>query len=338
MQNLEVSDEDLKKHLFSFFPSLRKYPNEYLSLVLTDPKESPEHMAYLCPLCLKNFIYYVPTQLIWSESFSLDHFPPEDLNGKLSVLVCKPCNNTAGSLYEAQLNEIVERECFNKKVANSTINSKVTISDVRGWHRGKFSINETGEYKFKLATNQTKNLPELAEWQKKPVGNWEMNATIKDTDEIKLMKSLFKATYLYCFNQWGYSFIFSESGKLIRDAIREPSTYPIKIPSIWLDNKSPNIDLESIIHGVIFISEPKELQSIFVNIPLELVHLNYKCIIPIQIPSPISESVKKMQEINDHILAQQIVTMKIAPINFPHPAMEDSFCYTWSSLMNQFNN
>lgn len=337
MKNLEVSDDDLKKHLFNFFPSLRQYPKEYLSLILINPIEIPEHMAYLCPLCLKNFIYYVPTQLIWSESFSLDHFPPEDLKGKHSVLVCKPCNNNAGSLYEAQLKEIVERECFNKKVANSTINSKVTISDVRGWHSGKFSINENEEYTFELATNQIKNLPELADWQNKPVGAWKMNATIKDTDEVKLAKSLLKATYLYCFYQWGYSFVFSESGKLLRDAIKEPSTYPIKIPSIWLDNKSPNVDLKSITPGVIFISEPKEFQSIFVNIPLELVHLNYKCIIPIQIPSPVLENIKKMQEINDNILAQQIITMKIAPINFPHPGMEDSFSYTWSSLLNQFN-
>lgn len=338
MKKLEVSDGELKKHFLGFFPSLRQYPDKYLPYIFNNPIDAPEHMAYLCPLCLKNFIYYEPTQLRWSEAFSLDHFPPESVNGKLSVLVCKPCNNNAGRTYEAQFKEIVEKECFNKKIPNSSISSAVTISNVRGWHKGKFWINESGEYAFKLATNQTKNLPELATWETNPVGDWEMNATIKYVDQIKFSKTLLKAAYLFCFYQWGYSFVFSNSGELMRQSFGGIHNYPIEIPSIWLDNKSTGFDLDSIASGPVFIAEPKELQSIFINIPIELVDLQYKCIIPVQIPNPITASSKHMQEINCRILSQESVIIKIAPINFPHPAMVDSFSYTWTSLLEQFKN
>lgn len=337
MKKLEVSRKELKKHFSRFFPSLLQYPEKYLPYILKSHADAPEHMAYLCPLCLKNFIFYTPPQLRWSEAFSLDHFPPESVNGKLSVLVCKPCNNNAGKTYEAQVKEIVEKECFNRKIPNSSINSAVKISGVRGWHKGKFWINESGEYAFKLTTNQTKNLPELAEWEAKPVGEWEMNATIKHTNEINFSKTLLKAAYLFCFYQWGYSFVFSTSGELMRQSLEENQNYPIQIPSIWLDNKSTGADLDNIIPGVIFISEPKELQSIFVNISLELVELKYKCVIPIQIPSPIPENLKQLQDVNNQIVSQETVTIKIAPINFPHPAMVDSFSFTWTSLLKQFN-
>lgn len=338
MLSLQISDEVLKKHMFSFFPSLKQYSTKYLHLIFSDESAIPEHMAYLCPLCLKNFIYYIPTQLRWSEVFSLDHFPPEDLNGKLTVLVCKPCNNNAGASYESKFSELIEKQCFNQKIPKAKINTNVKISNVRGWHRGKFSIDETGQYRFDLTTNQTKNLPELAEWENKAIGDWEMNATIKDGDENKLIKSLLKTSYLYCFNHWGYHFAFSASANLIRDVLNGHRSYPISIPSIWLDNKIEGIELEKITTGVTFISEPKELQSIFVNIPIKLKHIKYKCIIPIQIPNPTERSIEEMKRINQSILNEKSVTIKIAPVNFPHPAMENSFLYTWNALLQKFNS
>ncbi len=337
MKKLEVSQGELKKHLFGFFPSLRQYPDKYLSHIFRNPADATEHMAYLCPLCLKNFIYCITTQIRWSETFSLDHFPPESVNGRSTILVCKPCNNNAGETYESKVKEIIENECFNRKIPNSSINSSVMISEVRGWHKGKFWVNESGEYGFKLTTNQTKNLPELAKWNSDPVGDWEMKATINHINEVNFSKTLLKAAYLYCFSQWGYSFAFSTSGELMRKSFIGQQNYPIKVPFIWFDNKSKDIDFNSIIPGVVFLAEPKKLQSIFVNIPIELVELKYKCIIPIQIPNPSSENLTQLLDVNKQLLSQK-VTVKIAPINLPPPAMVDSFSNTWSALLKQFEN
>lgn len=337
MKRLEVSQVELKKHLKSFFPSLAQYPDKYLSYIFRNPAAVNKHMAYLCPLCLQNFIYCSTTQVLCSETFSLDHYPPESVCGKLTVLVCKPCNNYAGETYESKLREIIEKECFNRKIPSSSINSQVTISDVRGWHKGKFFINESGEYEFKLTTNQTKNLPELAEWNINPIGDWELTATVNHLNELNFSKTLLKAAYLFCFSHWGYSFAFSSSGQLMRDSLNDKQIYPIKIPSIWLDNKSTNADFNCIIQGVVFITEPKRLQSIFVNLPIEIEEFKYKCIIPIQIPNPSSENLKQLVRVNNQILSQS-VTVKIAPINFPAPAMLDSFSSTWFSLLKQFEN
>jgi VCBS repeat-containing protein len=255
------------------------------------------------------------------------------------VLVCKTCNNKAGSEYESKLSEIIEKECFNKKIPKSTVKASVTISDIRGWHKGKFSIDEDGQYKFDLTTNQTKNLPELAQWENEVVGDWEMKVTIKHADETKLVKALIKTVYLYCFNHWGYSFIFSNSCHLMRQVLSEQKSYPIKIPSILLDFKSDkfNSKIEGFHTGVVFISEPKTVQSIFVNIPIELKHLSYKCLIPIQIPNPTDQSIEEMQRINKLLLKEKSISVKLAPIDFPDPYMQNSFSYTWNSLLSQFN-
>ena len=337
MNNLQVAPENLKKHFFSFFPSLEQYPEKYLSLIFEDTTDIPKHMAYLCPMCLKNYIFYITTQLRWTETFSLDHFPPDEVAGKSTLLVCKPCNNNAGSSYESKFGELTEKECFNKKIPNSKINTNVTFTNVRGWHKGKLGIDESGQYSFDLATKQTKNLPELATWKNQSSGDWEMNMTIKHQDETKFVKSLLKSTYLYCFNHWGYNFAFSNSGSLMRQVLKGESNYPIKIPSLWLDDKSQGIELANISTGPVFISEPKELQSIFINIPIELKHLGYKCIIPIQIPNPTKGSVEEMQRINQSILTKKLVTIEMAPIDFPDRGMKNSFLHTWNSLLQQFN-
>jgi HNH endonuclease len=46
---------------------------------------------YGCPLCLRLF----PRDQI--DRLSLDHVPPESVGGKLKVLTCEECNNTAGA-------------------------------------------------------------------------------------------------------------------------------------------------------------------------------------------------------------------------------------------------
>ena len=332
MVKLEVSEEIVKKYLFSFFPSLKQYQKEYLPLILGETIDEPDHMAYICPLCLQNFIYYIPNELRCSDSFSLDHFPPENVGGRSKTLICKPCNNNAGLTYEGKLSEILEKECFNKKIPMSTLNASTTISNVRGWHKGVFGIDKNRNYTFDLTTKEIKNLPELAKWKIQPdSGDWEMKATIKHVDENNLTKSLLKTAYLYCFNHWGYCFVFSKSGELIRQVLNGSIKYPIKIPSIWLDNNQDGIQVENINSGVVFVSEPKELQSIFINVPIELKHLNYKCIIPIQIPNPTDNSIKEIQRINNSILEKNII-IKIAPIHFPNIAMKDSFSYTWNLL------
>jgi hypothetical protein len=55
---------------------------------------------YACPLCLRLF----PQDQI--KHLSLDHVPPESVGGKLEILTCKTCNNTAGAALDAHASSV----------------------------------------------------------------------------------------------------------------------------------------------------------------------------------------------------------------------------------------
>lgn len=336
-KQLEVSDNDLKNHFRNFSFSLSQYKEEYIPLIFKAKSRIPEHLCYLCPICLKNFIFFSPPKIRFTASFSLDHFPPENVGGSLTVLVCKSCNNKAGHDYEAKFKETIERECFHKKIEKAKIPTITTISNIRGWHRSHLDIDADGNYRFGLSSNDRKNPPELNEWKKKSKNDWEMKVTIRHPDEKKFVKTLLKTAYLYCFNHWRYDFVFSKVGTLFRKVLTDESEYPVKVPLLWLDNKSNTYEFDKIHQGVIFISAPKGMQSIFVNIPCELKHLGYKCILPIPIPNPTEKGIEEMKRIGKYLKENINVDTTMAPINPPNPQMIDSFLFTWESLINQFN-
>ena len=61
-----VKKEEVAKHFAGFSKSLKLYPDSYLPLIFNDPANPPEHLAYLCPLCLKNGLVaakYPPVQV-----------------------------------------------------------------------------------------------------------------------------------------------------------------------------------------------------------------------------------------------------------------------------------
>jgi hypothetical protein len=140
---LNVSQADLQSHLFKFFGSLNQYPEKYLPLVFEALVEVPKHLAYLCPLCLTNFIYYTDDMKIhYLESFSVDHFPPPNVGGTKKILTCTRCNNTAGNAYEHSLKERIEKETFNRNIPNIGVQAFTTMEDVQGWLPSKVTVEE----------------------------------------------------------------------------------------------------------------------------------------------------------------------------------------------------
>ncbi|MDB5198067.1 MAG: hypothetical protein JWO92_30 [Chitinophagaceae bacterium] len=287
--NFSISDNDLKKYLFKFFGSLSQYPQNYLPLIFDYYTDVPKHLAYVCPLCLKSIFYTENIVRHFTDNFSLDHFPPKNVGGKQKMMICKKCNNTAGYSYENSLKDRVIREAYNRKINNIEVSAKTNIENVKGWLHGAVSITDTGDTVFRLTDKAKNRIPPLTMKQNETNNGgkgFKMNITISEIDKKKATKALLKTAYLYCFDYWGYEFVFSFAGKLLRDVLNDIAKYPIDIPTLWFDNKAEIHKGIQIPTGMVFIQKPKEIMSMFVNIPLSIKQNDYKCIVPIQIPNP----------------------------------------------------
>ena len=194
---LNVSQSDLQLYLFKFFGSLNQYPQRYLPLVFETLVETPKHLAYLCPLCVQNFIYHTDDlKIYYLESFSLDHYPPQNVGGSKKMLTCTKCNNTAGYSYENSLKERIEKETFNRKIPNIEVQAITNMEDVQGWLPSKLSMEENGKFNFQLTKLKKGRISEIDGQAKER----KMHIRVKSPDDKKVTKALLKTAYLYCFD------------------------------------------------------------------------------------------------------------------------------------------
>jgi hypothetical protein len=333
---LEVSQHDLKKYLFKFFGSLEQYPEKYLQLVFKEYNQPTKHLAYVCPLCLQHFFYAEGAAWYYKTPFSLDHFPPKNVGGKSKMLICKDCNNKAGHSYENSFRERVLKEGYNRKVPNISVPAMSNLVNAKGWMHSNVSLNEDGTLGIKLNEKALNRIPPLTDYQHKTNNDgkgFKMDILIQKVDDKKVAKAILKTAYLYCFDYWGYDFVFSFAGELFRKVLENRCDYPLKVPTLWFDNKAEIHKGINIPTGMVFIQKPREILSMFVNVPAVIKEMEYKCIIPVQIPNPTDNDfsqMKKIQQFFDDYPSHQ-VHMRPIPyqfsMNFPKPYLK-----TWEEL------
>lgn len=334
--SFEVSDNNLKKYLYKFFGSLSKYPDSYIPLIFEHYVEPTKHLAYLCPLCLKSAFYTESEIRHFNDSFSLDHYPPQNVGGTKKIMICKKCNNTAGYSYEGSLRDRVVLEAYNRKIPNIDIPAITNIESVKGWLHATVSIKEDGSKIFKLADKVKERIVPLDKQQMESNNNgkgFKADIKILDIDKRKVTKALLKTAYLFCFDYWGYEFVFSAAGGLIRKVLNDECEYPIDTPTLWFDNKAlihSGIDIPT---GMVFIQKPKEIASMFVNIPLCIKQNDYRCIVPIQIPHPNDTEFKDIVKVQQFFYDNPTNEILITPIqfefnlHFPNP-----YSKTWEEI------
>lgn len=333
---LEVPIPVVEKHLLRFFPSLTRYPDRYLSLVFHEYNTPTEHLAYLCPICLENCIYWENKKIGCSAPFSLDHYPPQNVGGTSEMLVCKSCNNMAGHAYENSFKETVVKEAFNRNVQNVQLRARSDLDKVKGWLHTNVGISEDGSKTVQIAPNQEHRFPKLTE-EENATNNYgqgfKMQIQFTQVNDKKAMKAILKTAYLYCFDCWGYDFIFSFAGELFRDVLCDKKDYPVTVPTKWIDNLIETNKEVTIPTGLVYIKEPNELMSMFVNIPARIADANYLCVIPVIIPSPQDKDFSEMKRIQALLDANQ--TQVIRMDNFPFefkPGYPHCYNKTWEEL------
>ena len=152
----------------------------------------------------------------------MDHFPPENVGGKLKAIVCKPCNSRAGHDYDYITKEFLNELGFHKRIPFSIIEiKKQTITDIVGRYSGTIGIDVTGGIEFSFKPKPNYKAPPLDKFlaENLHTPNWKAEVTVPQVDKEKVSKALLKAAYLTCYNHWGYVFIFSDTAQYIRQTL-----------------------------------------------------------------------------------------------------------------------
>lgn len=324
----EITNVILQKHFQTFTQSLRQHNPKYKEIRLTKPelKEPTEH--YICPLCVTAQIVVFGNILRKAEEFTLDHVPPESIGGKLKLLTCKICNNTAGE-YEAALIEYIRFRAFSDKKEGAMI-KKLSVKKELGdsiKHKGFMSTDKEGYFVLDFPTQALENNPDLKNLLDQfGQSVQEIQITINTPDEEKLTKALLKSAYLLCFIQWGYEFVYSEVGYKIRQVLQGEEKYPIKLPVVFVDAKKQELPI-----GIGIIQKPTEVQSYYVTIPCADGDNNYTALI--LIPPPIKEEWYRLSEIHEFYIKNNGVNHEYIfnPLQQSLPDNLNGYSENWES-------
>lgn len=324
----EITNVVIGRHFYTFTESLKLHNPKYKEIRLNKPdlQEPTEH--YICPLCVKAQVIVKDNVLIKFEEFTLDHVPPESIGGKTKLMTCEVCNKTAGE-YEAALLEKLRFHSFGDGKEGASIKKLSVKKDLKDTskHKGFMIRDESGIPLLDFPEQAKENNPELKyildHFQ---VGGLvqEIQITIKTTDEDKLSKALLKSAYLLCFINWGYEFIYSDTGYKIRKVLHGEEKYPISLPVIFIDKKKVELPI-----GVGIIQKPIELQSYYVTIPFIEGDNSYTALI--LIPPPIKDGWNRLKEIQEYYNKNQGIDFEynLKPLEQTLPHNLNGYSESW---------
>jgi hypothetical protein len=203
-------------------------------------------------------------------------------------------------------------QSYNNNVPGSALPIKAKISTIPGNYNSQINIGKGGRFEVSFKPNANGKIPPLDAWLQKSEtdNNWSAEITVKDPDEQKVSRALLKAAYLFCFDVWGYHFVYSESAELMRDVIHHNNLYPIRNPTFWLTN-TVSSDLPS---GVYKISEPKKWKSFIVIMKLINLETNHSDIIGVLIPGPFKTDWQRLTEIQADLIQSATMTLTFEPL------------------------
>lgn len=328
-----------KKYLRYFSYSLKRFPDKYIPLIFDGQPKNDDYLVYLCPICLINSLVVEKSTIFTSAEFSEDHFPPQSVGGRSTVLVCKDCNNTAGNSYENSLIKKLAQVSFDKRIPGSLVKAKVVIDTVKGWRHGIVGVSDDNSTYFQLNVTKNETLPALTPEQQTTNNGgkgWKATISTFPSEHDLVKRALLKTAYLYCFFNWGYDFAFSDKGTLIRQAFLGQNAYPIEVGKFWFDDQSPIRPPYSIPKGLCFIVQPIQARSLVVNIPMRLKTNGYACVVPVLIPSPSPSGIDDLKTVQNLLESNPGMTININIVNnaLLHTIVD---CYqrTWDDLIKE---
>jgi hypothetical protein len=260
-----MAQRDYEKYLLPHGSSLQQVCKayEYGLKIGPSPEEAVmvDDNVYLCPLCMRNFLYIRHDEFYQNEDFSLDHFPPESVGGNQKALVCIPCNSNYGRTIDYALKEYLQFETFFRKQEAASYPMKVSYDGIPG----EYKINSIWEKGNLLQSVNFKKYPLISKWLLKPQQpEWKFKLRFLGPSPDLLHKALLKTAYLTCFNRLGYEFAMSKTGYNIRKCLEGKMQHPLSNFGVFGDLHATDFN------GLYLITGPAEYKSFAVFFDIKI--------------------------------------------------------------------
>ena len=290
-----ITEEIWREHLYLYSKTLVHQSEQVFNLLSSEHKNVTIGNIYICPLCLKHYFVNTKNGIQGNAEFSLDHVPPHSAGGRYKLITCKKCNNDSG-LFESELEKTLNF-AVDKKNPKEFLIPDIKVKDVNTGEYIKGNVIHKDKRTDIVFNKGIKEFnPKYIEFLYDLKNKKRLQLDIPLFNKDRIEKALLKSSYLICFIWWGYEFVFSENGSLLRKVINDEIKYPLRVPISWLHEK------EKVPTEVCLLEYESKRLAFIVNI--ELKGIDAKTTACVIIPNPTDkgwndlEEVKKLMEIN----------------------------------------
>jgi hypothetical protein len=215
---------------------------------------------YACPLCLVTY----GRDALDHGVFTREHVPPRHAGGRVLVLTCKRCNDTAGSTIDA---EAEGREAVHDFLAGLPTARDLHAEFDVGGARVRGNVSNTGAATFLSVVPQASNPKEVAEMRRileaLAAGGAGGSIGFRLVERVSVTSaklSWVRAAYLAAFAALGWRYVFMACLGPVRDQLADPSA-DILPPLALRDSNSPRDRRQLLV-----VDEPADLRSLAVVI------------------------------------------------------------------------
>jgi hypothetical protein len=245
-----MKSEEKRKRIFDVFAKNWQLTLSIAPFDSAELRDEKFQEAIMCPICMVLYNRKGLDQTV-ENPLTIEHCPPEELGGKPMLLLCKSCNNTAGSELDIRLMEYLNVKPFNEQQAEGRVMLK--NSTFKG---GALDVRGTMELKRIDANSFYIDLKATDTYRKNRFDNIlkadKIEITYKphETPSLHIVHTaLLKIGYLLAFAKLGHPFIFNGNYDGVRRQISNPSETVLPIKGVIM-NTSLGV-------GLHLISEPK---------------------------------------------------------------------------------
>jgi hypothetical protein len=311
-----------EQHFRTYSPGLVDYPDRFVPLLSPKLSFVSIQMVYVCPLCVGQYLIYLPDGICGSTEFSEDHLPPESVGGRFKVLTCKKCNNDAGH-YEAELLRLLDFGTVPDKRHQSIFTHARVASESTG-ESYPVAVRRTGDivnFEFREPAKQhNKKLKAFIE--KIHTSQFpKLTVMVGVPDEQKLAKAILKSSYLLGFVFWGYEFVYSRNGQWIREALQGDREYPTRVPMRWEEASDSHLQ-----RGVSILQRNGNKEAFLMT--LELTTSTERIMTATLFPSPLENGWEKLAELKPIVEGNIPTQMQITTI--PRTLRRRGYTTAWA--------
>jgi hypothetical protein len=313
-----------EQHFRAYSPGLVDYPDRFVPLLSPKLSFVSTQMVYVCPLCVRQYLVYLPDGIYGSAEFSEDHLPPQSVGGQFKVLTCKKCNNDAGH-YEAELLNLLDFGTVPDKRHQSIFTHARVASESTGESYPVAARRKTDAVNFEFreaAKQHNKKLKAFIE--KMHAGQIpKLTLMVGVPDEQKLAKAILKSSYLLGFVFWGYEFVYSVHGQWIREVLKGEREYPTRVPTQWKEASTSQLQ-----RGVSILQRNGNKEAFLMT--LELSTPTERIMTATLFPGPMENGWEKLAELKPIIEGN--VPTQLESTTIPRTVQRRGYTAAWALI------